>query len=1288
MHRPDRSNLWKSATLLGLCAVLATLAGACQPEAPNQLRAAQARSRYELVGGPVAYADVGDFVLENDKIRIAILGTGRSWGPGLFGGSLVDADLRRDGDARFPPGSGRDRFSELFPFANLLVPAPLGTQVSVLKDGSDGQDAVVRVEGKGVFLFEAIGVLKAYQSQLEFFFPGLRLGVDFRTDYLLRPGDSFVTMRTSLFLPPQPRGVGDGQGLGETCKKDSQCRQGFVCDLAKDVTPATGTCGCPVLQACTKTCETGLAFDAAGCQVCACSPVSPMVQPTASDPPGSQSVLGYILGDLMGAPRKAGIGAGDFVFFGNQNDIFVPGPGFDEEKPVWDALYDNLDTFTHPLGFDFVAAAGGDVSYGYYTKKQSPADGDPQVLVPLFASAATAFITSTRNCQAGTGDDATCEASAVLEYERYLAVGQGDIASVTDIILKHRGTVTGHVQGYVRWRETGTPATNATVFVLQDPDTTKTWTDVDVVLQQLRAKTGGNGIVNAIDADPGVDEVEDGAFEAQLPPGDYLLVAMDAHKVVTGDLLKLKVVAGGDYVVAPSLPTPARVRVQTTDATGAQLPAKLTLVRLDAKGQPLHRDGGRRPYFGQGRLGTGVQHVGFAMDGKFDVPVAPGRYQVVVSHGLEFGIHDETLDLSEGEERVIDAALLHEVDTQGWISSDFHLHAEPSFDSGMPLRDRVKTIAAEGVDYVAATDHDVLSNYLPFIQDLGIDRFLTAVVGSEVSTLEIGHYIGFPLKYAPGDQPSHGSLDWYCKPSDQIIDGILQRSGFATGDGLPTSIVAHPRDGFFGWADQAGINPFSLTRALPQLEESNTTLRTVACDFDAMEVFNAKRFELIRTPTVREVQIYSRCLYRVDRAGFDAKGVQLSDTEAAAALTKACPELADRGLENLTTCPAEDDLATCRHRYRLALAQELVGEMLRRTPEEQAAWLNEPTSTDAVKAATMLATLETVCKFDEKKVDKPLADVVKAADMDRPCGRTPGVLEDHFRYLEHGFVKTLVGGSDSHSTKLEPGLPRNYIRSGTDEPGDVNPLEISKNLRAGQVAPSYGPFITVDVAGVGPGGVVKASKGGQVQAKIRVQTTSWFGVDRIEIYRNGLLAWSKDLTVDPKRIVDFDQTVALDVPDRDSWFLVVALGTDTRNLMRPVYLDVPFGEMALSRIAALAFTQIKGIPAASLFPPPARIPDYFPVFPVGLTNAVFLDTDGNGRYDAPLPYPAFCSPQCDPATGDLTDGTKRKCTDIQSNYKCLEIDQRCGLDIPGICDLYAEQEKSLLKAGLGRRISP
>ncbi len=1291
-----RRTLPSFSFVLALLALAAGLA-ACDNTDTSLLRAHVAANRNELVGGPVAYADTGDFVLENDKIRVAILGVERSWGPGIYGGSLVDADIRRS-DSRFPSGQGRDRFSEIFPFANLLVPAPIGTQVSVLNDGSDGKQATVRVEGNGMFLFDGLGILRRDKTALAALYSDPKTAVHFRTDYTVQPGESFVRMKTWVIMDAEPT-TDHNDILGGPCKDDTTCQSpNLKCAAGSD---GKSTCQCKSMtelgcggKVCSSNGQIAHQFDPYGCETCDCSDTLPM---TYAD--GSESVFGIILGDsALGTPvKRAGVGAGDFVFFGNQNDIFVPGHGYDEEKPIWDGLFANVDLFAHPLAFDFVSAAGGDVSYAYFSKKVAATDKDPVVLVPVFTSAATAFVTASLQCDfhrdCTAGDDAcaaleaksqACQYSRVYEFERYLAVGAGDIGSVSDIVFSGRGTPVGSVKGFVRWRDSGANATNATVFVLRDPDPTKKWQTADDVITANHLVDQSPGVLNAIDADVGLDPVEDGTFEATLPPGHYVFIAMDENKVVVGDPVQAEVKVGETVVLAPSLPTPAIVHIAATDGAGAALPVKATVVKLGADGKPLWRDGGRRPYFGQGRLGIGVQYLGFAMDGKFDVPLQAGTYQVVVSHGPEFSILNSTVTLADGDDKPLQATLLREVNTTGWVATDFHLHAEPSFDSGMPLATRVATIASEGLEYVASTDHDVLSNYQPFIENFGIQEWLKAVVGSEVSTLEIGHYIGFPLKYNALDVPSHGSVDWYCEQSQTIVNNILAKSGF-TSDDKPSTIVAHPRDGFLGWAAQGGVNAYSLQRSLSSLENANPVLRTMGCDFDAMELYNGKRFDMVHTPTTAEVMIFERCIYRIDHA------------KTVADLDNACPELtdpkhSDRGLtlSPLTHCPGDEattDWLTCQHRYRIAVAQFVSSEILIRTPAEADAWLAAAAKPDG---SSTVDTLSALCTFNDAakaQIDQDFDSILPPDKQDLPCARTEGVMEDWANFLEHGLIRSIVGGSDSHGFKGEPGTPRTWIRSSTDVVSSIDSKEMAQNLRAGQTMASYGPFVEVAVEGALPGDTVAAKGKSKVSVHVRIQTPSWFAVDRYEVWLNGRVVKEVTLPASATRtalIVDADDTFDIDLPTgRDSWLAINALGTGETTLMRPVQLDVPFGELQLPRVASMAFANLPVINA--IFTTPARIPDFFPIYPMATTGAVFIDSDGNGHYDAPLAYPAFCGAPCDAATGKITAGAgkDKACSTIQAEYVCLKPEGICGLDVPGVCSIYDAETKAALQGAFG-----
>ena len=74
------------------CVSLAVI-GCTDTEPPVNAR--RVAERGELVGGPSALGEVGDFLLQNDHIRVVIQDKGFSRGFGIYGGSLIDVDLVR-----------------------------------------------------------------------------------------------------------------------------------------------------------------------------------------------------------------------------------------------------------------------------------------------------------------------------------------------------------------------------------------------------------------------------------------------------------------------------------------------------------------------------------------------------------------------------------------------------------------------------------------------------------------------------------------------------------------------------------------------------------------------------------------------------------------------------------------------------------------------------------------------------------------------------------------------------------------------------------------------------------------------------------------------------------------------------------------------------------------------------------------------------------------------------------------------------------------------------------------
>jgi len=1178
-------------TIVPLALLCALAPGVSCNNGYGVLLAKQVQTAGELVGGPVAMATVGDFLLQNDQIRVNILGAKDSPGPGVFGGSIVDVDVRRD-RLGFEDGQGHDRFAELFPVTNLLVPNPdpALTQVFVLDDGSNGTEAAIRVEGEGAPLFEALGILHNEASTLRLLFPDVKTSFRFQTDYILRPGDRHVVIRSTIVLEDPPT----ADGCAVTAAS---------CGLAD--------------------CEFGLEGDGKGCFTCACSQPIPLDQYH-----GPVSVFGQIFGDnqnMANPTLRGGVVAGDFVFFGNQTDVFAPGIGFDTDKVVHDAFYTGRNTFQQPLSFDFVTAAGGDVSYGYFTVAAAAQDGgDTQpvaVNMPLFTSAATAFLSAGKSCLYATSDDATCDAKRSFTYERYLAVGQGDIASVSDEAWKTRGTPTGTLSGVVINETSGAPSTKARVYVFKDPQPGHAWGSLDALTAANTAALGSVGLIDEADADVGLPLVLNGSYQATLPAGDYVLVARSQDGMSLSAPQSFQMTAGGAVVANPVVVTPGTVQYQIVDEGGNLAPAKVALVSLDAQGNPLEGDGLRRVYLGDARFGNGVRALDYPTAGQGSLSIEPGSYRFRATRGPEYGIYEQDFTVGAGGVQLVNAVVPREVDTTGWMSADMHLHATLSFDSGMDLPKRVSTVVSEGVEFAVSTDHDFVTDYTPTIRSLLLEPYVATAIGVETTTIEQGHFIAFPLGFNDTLVPTNGSPDPTCAEGGDILDNLRRIGSDPTL--TPFTIVAHPRDGFFGYMYQLGVDPYTMTRKVSSLEADNPVLQTASCDFDGMELINGKRFDLVRTPTIEEVVDWNRC------------HLALEATTTPAQLAGICP-LITTGM--LAPCTTTEPFAACLSRNRTALAWAWMKRILTRTPEEQEAlWSFGQTST----TGTPMLDAQPLCNV------APYGQTpVPGAVGLQPCTYYSGHVDDYFRYLEHGMLKTHVASSDSHEAIHEPGYPRTFFQSPTDAPGSLTTRNVVESLRAGTAFTTYGPFLRGTVAGKTFGEIAPATSGGTVALDLSVQTASWFGVDRIEVYVDGHLVQVVSPQSQPSDIVDYSGTLQLTVPTQavrsaDSWIVVIAMGLQDQNLMRPGSLDLPYGEIQLATVTADAFALIPVVNTFFAAAPP--LPDWYPIPAYAVSNPIYLDVNGNGKYDAPLAPPVFCSAACAPDAAPTTCLSEQDC---------------------------------------------
>lgn len=150
----------------------------------------------ELIGGPEAQGAVGDFLLQNDRVRVIVGGPSRAATPSPYGGAMIDADLKR------PVGqAGRDRFSKLGLFYGFGRTARV-EKVEVLKDGSTGGYAVIAATGTD----ELNDTVNLPRVAADYFGAGAQLAVDpegplpllITTYYVLSPGENRVRALTAF----------------------------------------------------------------------------------------------------------------------------------------------------------------------------------------------------------------------------------------------------------------------------------------------------------------------------------------------------------------------------------------------------------------------------------------------------------------------------------------------------------------------------------------------------------------------------------------------------------------------------------------------------------------------------------------------------------------------------------------------------------------------------------------------------------------------------------------------------------------------------------------------------------------------------------------------------------------------------------------------------------------------------------------------------------------------------------------------------------------------------------
>jgi len=418
-----------------------------------------------------------------------------------------------------------------------------------------------------------------------------------------------------------------------------------------------------------------------------------------------------------------------------------------------------------------VAALGSRIGYGFLMQTEH---------IPQILKAQDIYLLA-------LGRPVNLAAGQSAEIKAALAVSDGDMEPLRAELLRLRPTekTWQTVQGTVLTTD-NRPVPDARVYLLQQSGA-ETW-------MHTATRTDSRG-----------------RFEARVPAGSYRAVVFaDAHAPAEANLQEN---------TAITLQPPARLQIAVRDEKGTFLPCALVFQRLSS----ALPNAERVRYGEQGDYGR-FDRVYYSLSGNETLAVEPGRYQITVTRGFEYEIAQREMNLQPSATEQWQVTLARTARLPGYLSGDFHVHALPSPDSSDPLADKVKAYVGMGVQILTATDHDVLTDYQPVIRQMGLQQWITSVVGCEITpNFGLGHFNAYPQRYDPS-KPNNGAIEWYDLSAAQIFTAAR-----ANNDGDTIVQVNHPRSGGMGYFQWVGLDPVAGTIARPQ---------EFSPDFDAIEVYN------------------------------------------------------------------------------------------------------------------------------------------------------------------------------------------------------------------------------------------------------------------------------------------------------------------------------------------------------------------------------------------------------------------------------------------------------------------
>lgn len=195
----------------------------------------------------------------------------------------------------------------------------------------------------------------------------------------------------------------------------------------------------------------------------------------------------------------------------------------------------------------------------------------------------------------------------------------------------------------------------------------------------------------------------------------------------------------GNIILYDSLPSTGKINITvSSDDPIDAMPSRITILNEQGALQPVQVSPGDTLAVRSGIIYSGT--------GNYSLSIPTGTYRVYVSRGFEYGVDSAIVNVNDHKTVDHHFLLAHEVKPVSWKSIDTHVHTlEYSGHGDASMKERILTIAGEGLDYAVITEHNKAVDINATVKNMKMDKWFTPIRGDELTT-KVGHFNIFPMK--------------------------------------------------------------------------------------------------------------------------------------------------------------------------------------------------------------------------------------------------------------------------------------------------------------------------------------------------------------------------------------------------------------------------------------------------------------------------------------------------------------------------------------------------------------